>query len=268
MKSIACVITCKGRLHHVQQTLPLIVALGTSELIVVDYGCPDRTGDWVEANHPGVTVVRVDDDPGFWLARARNIGASHATADWLLFIDADIMVDARWYSWMQEHLQSGNFYRRALVVGIRDADTHGTVICARADFDAVGGYDEVYRGWGGEDEDIYPRLNVMGVAEQTFPASLAQAIKHGDEERAGWAGLGSKQDFIDVITCYRLAKLETLKALGLTGELPLELRTQFMENTKRELMKWFAVQRAYPLNLKYELKVQGRTIEINIDLPY
>ena len=72
MTTIACVITCKGRLHHLKQTLPLIVAMGTSEVIVVDYGCPDGTGDWVEANFPGVTVVRVDDDPGFSPARSRN----------------------------------------------------------------------------------------------------------------------------------------------------------------------------------------------------
>ena len=268
MKAIACVITCKGRLHHLRQTLPLIVAMGTSEVIVVDYGCPDGTGDWVEANFPDVTVIRVHDDPDFWPARARNIGATQATADWLLFIDADILVSAGWHDWMQEHVQPGNIYRRALVEGTRDAETHGTVICARSDFAAAGGYDEVYRGWGGEDEDLYQRLILTGLAEQEYPAGFVAAISHGDEERAGWSGLQCMKDVVDLVACYRLAKIDTMRALGLTGDLPLGLRTQFMENTRRELVKWFADKRSYPLKLTYQLDMQGQTIRIIVDLPY
>ena len=67
--TIAFVTTCKGRLHHVRETLPLIAQQAPDEIIVVDYGCPDRVGDWVTANVPQARVVRVDDDPGFSLAR-------------------------------------------------------------------------------------------------------------------------------------------------------------------------------------------------------
>lgn len=268
MKTIACVITCKGRLHHLKQTLPGIAGLGTSEVIVVDYGCPDATGDWVEANFPGVTVVRVDDDPGFCLSRARNIGAAQSAADWLLFIDADIIAAGEWSAWLQQQLQPGNFYRRDRVAGIHDADSHGTVICARADFVAIGGYDEIYRGWGGEDEDLYQRLALAGVTEQAFPADFVAAIRHGDDERAGWSGLRSKQEVIDLVGCYRLAKIETLRTLGLSGELPLAIRNQYMAYTRRELEKWFAANRSCPLRLNYQLEVQGRTIGFDIDLAY
>ena len=268
MKTIASVTICKGRLHHLRQTLPLLVALGTSEVIVVDYGCPDRSGDWVEANFPGVTVVRVTDDPGFSISRARNIGASQASADWLLFVDADIFAAAGWHGWMQDQLQPGNFYRRALVEGIRDSDTHGTAICARADLAAMGGYDEVYRGWGGEDDDLYQRLILMGVAEREYPAGFVTAIKHGDEERSGWSGLSCMKDVVDLVACYLLAKIETMKVLGITGDLPFDLRVQYMEHTRRELTRWLSENRSYPLRIRFELEMQDQTVGINIDLPY
>ena len=80
---IAFITTCKGRLKHIQQTLPTMVAENPYEIILVDYGCPQGTGDWAESNYPSVKVVRVNDDPGFCAARARNIGAGHSTAPWL-----------------------------------------------------------------------------------------------------------------------------------------------------------------------------------------
>ena len=111
VKKIAFVTSSKGRLHHIRETLPLMVAQNPFEVIVVDYGCPDRTGDWVQANFPAAKVVRVDDDPAFCLPRARNLGARQASADWLVLIDGDVRAGEGWSAWMQQNLQPGNFYR-------------------------------------------------------------------------------------------------------------------------------------------------------------
>ena len=46
-------------------------------MIVVDYGCPDGTEAWVKQNFPEVKVVKVEDDPGFSISRARNLGGNH-----------------------------------------------------------------------------------------------------------------------------------------------------------------------------------------------
>ena len=109
METIGFVTVSKGRLHHIRQTLPLMAAQQADKLIVVDYSCPDGTGDWVEANVPAAQVVRVTDDPGFSLTRARNIGARHAGTDWLVFADADIVTEAGWLAWMRDNLQGGRF---------------------------------------------------------------------------------------------------------------------------------------------------------------
>ncbi len=37
------ITTCKGRLEHLKQTLPAMLAQKDSEVIVVDYSCPHGT---------------------------------------------------------------------------------------------------------------------------------------------------------------------------------------------------------------------------------
>lgn len=56
--TIAFITTCKDRLQHLKETLPLLVADKPTEIVVVDYDCPANSGDWVEANYPDVKVVR------------------------------------------------------------------------------------------------------------------------------------------------------------------------------------------------------------------
>jgi glycosyltransferase involved in cell wall biosynthesis len=57
------------------------------ELIVVDDGSTDGTGDLAETLGPRVEVVRADRNSGS--AAARNAGGRRATGDALVFLDAD-----------------------------------------------------------------------------------------------------------------------------------------------------------------------------------
>jgi glycosyltransferase involved in cell wall biosynthesis len=264
MKRIAFVTTSKGRLHHIKVTLPHIVTQGWSDVIVVDYGCPDRTGDWVEANFPSVKVIRVNDDTNFCVARARNLGAAQTNADWLVFIDADIISYPGWTEWMQQQLQAGSFYRSSLVSGRPDYETFGTMICARSDFEAVGGYDEVYRGWGGEDRDIYERLVLRGIMEGEYPAKFVTAIHHGDEERAGWAGLQNKQEVLELNRSYREVKKFILKDINQYGDLPFAIRKQCMDGTRRQMAEWFNNGKIGNLIINYKIALYGKTYVINL----
>jgi glycosyltransferase involved in cell wall biosynthesis len=232
-----------------------MVAQRPFEVIVVDYGCPDRTGDWVEANFPEVKVVRVDDDPDFCSPRARNLGARQASADWLVLIDGDVRAGEGWSAWMQQNLQPGHFYRAArLASGKLDPETVGTVICTRADFDAIDGYDEAFRGWAADDVDFYQRLNRHGVVEQTYPSRFVTAISHGDQERAGFDGLQdqAQKDIVD--NCYMAAKAQMARTYGRDGKLPLKVRQDLLAYTRRTLGKWFDEGASRPVTIRYQLR--------------
>ena len=74
-RKFSIVTTCKGRLAHLKQSLPAMLAQDGAEVVVVDYCCPERAGDWVESAFPSVQVVRADGEEGFsnWRAISRLI---------------------------------------------------------------------------------------------------------------------------------------------------------------------------------------------------
>ena len=175
---LTAITTCKGRLHHLKQTLPLLADQPEIEIVVVDYGCPQGSAAWVEENHPDVKIIKVTDDPGFHLARARNIGANIATTPWLLFIDADVKAEAM-QNWINNQLKADEFY----LTRNYGADLTGSFFCPRSIFELVGGYDEAIRDWGGADEDIYLRLIRSGQTQKNYPDELFSALLHGEDER-------------------------------------------------------------------------------------
>jgi glycosyltransferase involved in cell wall biosynthesis len=125
--SITYITTCKGRLEHLRQSLPRVAAQPQVQVIVVDYDCPDGSGQWVKDNFPQVRVVRIDDDPGFLLTRARNAGGQAAATPWLAFFDADILLADDFFRTASENLVSGHYYR----ADPPSIQTWGSVVCER-----------------------------------------------------------------------------------------------------------------------------------------
>jgi glycosyltransferase involved in cell wall biosynthesis len=87
--TFSIVTCCKGRLEFLKRSLPTFVQQAETEVVVVDYDCPDGTKDWVAAHYPDVRVAAVADAPLFNLSRARNIGADVARGQWLVLCDAE-----------------------------------------------------------------------------------------------------------------------------------------------------------------------------------
>jgi glycosyltransferase involved in cell wall biosynthesis len=179
MALITFVTTCRGRLAHLRETLPLLAAQPDAAVIVVDYGCPENSGKWVEETFPQVEVVHSGEVGRFELARARNIGAARAQSQWICFVDADIRLDPAFSERVRPRLVPGHHYRAYP----RTIETYGTCICTTADFERIGGYDEVIQGWGKEDEDFYARLVISGLRYATFPGELLSAMRHSETDR-------------------------------------------------------------------------------------
>lgn len=236
MLDIAFITTCKGRLEHIRQTLPTLVSEGPRELIVVDYGCPEGVGDWVESRYPLATVVRVTDDPGFCVSRARNFGGQQATAEWLCFIDGDVSIRPGFVEWCTRHLDGRCFYRAAPVNGSRDPETWGTILCRRDRFLAVGGYDEAFRGWGGEDDDLFLRLGLAGSVESDYPAEFVDVIRHDDATRTTYYDVKQKGQQWFCNQFYTQAKIDLMKIIG--RPLPLEERIGLMQNVADAVSQW------------------------------
>jgi len=209
--TLSFVVGCKGRLAHLKQTLPALVAQKNAEIIVVDYDCPDQTAAWVEASYPSVRVVREYDQPHFCLARCRNVGLAAAKNEWVCFIDADILIGDDFADRLFPHLVSGTYGRFST-----DKDSpflmdqynlFGTIIVERSVAKQIGGYDEAFKSWGGEDLDFYARLKSAGTVGRSLNHELIQqVIGHSDDLRMKYYPDTSLQVSETASTLYRLAK--------------------------------------------------------------
>ena len=227
MATLCYITTCKGRLAHLKQTLPRVVDQLGVACVVVDYACPENTADWVVANFPQVTVVRVTGEAGFNAARARNLGARVADSPWLAFFDADILWAPDLANKVIPGLQAGHFYRAQPVT----PQNWGSFICRREDFETVGGYDEAFVGWGGEDDDLMARLALLGRVSAAYSASLIEEIPHDDAARVRFHEVKDRALQHRINMLYMQAKLDLVRLVG--GPLPLETRQGLYGEVRR-----------------------------------
>lgn len=181
---LSIITCCKGRLEYLKRALPTFVAQSQSEVIVVDYDCPDGAKDWVAAHFPNVRVVSVTDAPVFNLSRARNIGARHALGPWLAFCDADNLLAPSFASELLGRLVPGTYLRTLQDMPSGPIKRGIPLACEATTFWAIGGYDDALRGWGPEDREMINRLDRAGIGELIGAATLVETLRHDNLERS------------------------------------------------------------------------------------
>ena len=219
---LSLITTCKNRLPHLKQTLPLMLRQPRAEVIVVDYGCEQGTAAWVKEHHPAAKLVQVNDDPVFCVARARNMGAKIASHETLCFIDADVLMHLEFGKWLELNQKPNEFY---LYPDRTELELFVFVIVAREHFFKVGGYDEAFTGWGGEDTDLYERLAMAGLSKSSIPKESISSISHGDELRQlgkEKGGFGNRQEAWLMNRLYMAIKRDSWQLTG--REIQLDAR--------------------------------------------
>lgn len=154
MDTIATVTTCMGRLGYLQLTIPCLYGQ-PDQHIVVDYSCPEQSGDWVINNYPDIEVIKVPGHTYFNKSKALNIGAAAAQSDWICFMDADTVASPHLISTIKTKLKPGTFIRAT-----SGDDLCGFVVCQRSAWEIVK-YNEEMEGWGGEDLDFVDGLGMV-----------------------------------------------------------------------------------------------------------
>ena len=176
---LSFVIPCMGRLDSLKKTTPYLLNQPETEIVLVDWSCPQNCGDWA-SKYEGISVVRVPGQEHFNLSKARNAGARQAKGDWLCFIDGDVIVRPNFSAEILKLAAEGKYvtFGTTLEMGLS-----GMTLCSRKDFESIRGYDEKLEGWGWEDSDFKMRLSKPGLTEVGLNAELALHIPHGDAER-------------------------------------------------------------------------------------
>lgn len=189
---LAIVVTCMGRLAFVRQTAPVLIADPRVTYCLVDYSCPEGSGDWLEAEYSRLSArVFVERVPGqvyFNKCKAMNAGARRARsegAEYLAFLDADTLVQPGFLDFVLTTLDPLRFQIAGRdAAGNDGANLIGVVVLSSAQFDATGGFDEAFVHWGCEDLEYRLRLNVLhGLDYREIPFRLLTSLPHGHDVR-------------------------------------------------------------------------------------
>lgn len=227
--SLSIVVTCKGRLAHLKQSLPKFAAQPYTQTIVVDVACPDRTGDWVANTFPDVQVVRLDEQAHFNIARARNAGLAAAQTTWVAFLDADMLVKPGWIEYYRKQMVAGSFLQFEPVGHSRIT---GACIVETAQIRAIEGYDEVFEGYGEEDPDLYDRLELNGVRCQVVASAGFEGLIHHDAELRTVFHANPFHVSLAINTIYRSLK-RRMARIAPNAKLTLPLRQQMRAAAER-----------------------------------
>jgi hypothetical protein len=209
------IVSCMGRREFVRRTAPMMLARRDVGYCLVDYSCPERSGDWIEETYPKAAaegrllVERVVGCRHFNKCAALNAGARRAIragARWLCFLDADTIVRAGFFDWIGAELDADRF----LIADLRPDGSDppsltGVLVVSSARFAETAGYDEAFRGWGGEDIEFRLRLHALHrLSFRRIPLSLLEPIEHDDALRTQFyeeqdIGASDRNNYVRVV---------------------------------------------------------------------
>lgn len=222
---LSIITTCKGRLAHLKESLPTMAAQPDTEVVVVDYDCPEATAAYVREHFPAVKVVKVESRPQFNNWEARNIGAAQASAPLFVFVDADTLLADDFAAWITGAIAPGTYGKmpNALELSMHKDEVlrgganrlEGLLAMPAATFRDLEGYDDLLQGWGaGGDTDLVDRLEFHGHRKIVLPEALVvRAIAHSDAERVRFHRLSISESHL-IGLLYRTSKLSMMKLFG------------------------------------------------------
>jgi glycosyltransferase involved in cell wall biosynthesis len=166
-------------------------------VFVVDYECPDGTGQWVKAQgdsrtpNPAfsVEVERQPEGPPFWKTFALNAGAHAALGHFrelerLIFLDADTLIEQpKLFRELAATMPLHQFLMAGRRGGCDVPGLTGVLVVGVDYFVGVEGFDHRFKGWGSEDEDMRLLLLAEGALPAWMPDGLFSSLKHDDSER-------------------------------------------------------------------------------------
>ena len=195
MKISFC-ITCMGRLHHLENTLPSNLMNSSSykdkEFIILDYNSKDGLFEWAKEHlqywiqEGTVKYYRTRIPKYFSATHAKNICHKQATGDILCNLDADNFIVPGFCEYLNNLFKIPN-----VMFGSNSLDIYGNHGCCgkiatlKKHFFSVNGYDEEQKlGWGWEDVSFRHRTEQLSNLKLIYgDVKWNRVISHDNKER-------------------------------------------------------------------------------------
>ncbi len=180
-------VTCsRNRTENLLQALTGWLACDEiSEIIIVDWSSDQSVFEALQQQgiiDPRIKVLRVNDERHWILSHAFNVGFRAASFDKILKVDADIILDSGFFS--ATTLKENTFVSGDWRLAKEGQEfINGFFFIARQDLMRAGGFSEFITTYGWDDDDLYTRLQNLGLHRQSIDSAFIHHLPHGDELR-------------------------------------------------------------------------------------
>ena len=215
-------ITCKGRLEHLKQTLPLNLKNNedypNTEFVILNYDSPDGLEEWVKENFQAeiasgkIRYARYTPAEHFRMSHAKNMAHRLATGDILCNLDADNVTGKNYAGWLNEtfsrhpdsYISPMNHAMQRLLKPIRGEPSspglNGRIAIMKRNFYKINGYDEIrFDGYARQDTNMAMQAAHLHCLKHVLIPEEMQGsvIEHSDKKRIELMGEEHKADFLN-----------------------------------------------------------------------
>ena len=155
---------CMDRLHHLKKTYLYNISQSKSisncdvEFILLNYNSSDNMDKWVKQNTQNLDVefkyLKSENAKYYSPSIAKNILGKNATGDLLCWLDADNYTETEFVKFVRNSFDNNLDQIMKVTWSQSNAGTVGRIVCSKANFMKIRGYDESFVGWGYEDVDF------------------------------------------------------------------------------------------------------------------
>jgi hypothetical protein len=251
-----------SRLHNLLRSLRAQRAASAPHVVVVDYGsAADHAAEVAAlAQEHGADVLRVAGPLEWNRARALNLGLRCARTAYVLFADTDLVFSNDYAATAVEALLADP--RRLVVSRMLDLPeghsveidqdsveklrtlaqsrlgdwAHPSIVAvSREALELVGGYDEAFRLYGSEDDDLFRRLRSLGL--DPYDVSDRTSYLHQWHPKHEGVESAALEEQIRVNRERLLAKRDFAPVPGITGVLLLRTVRAFLLEARNRVVR-------------------------------
>jgi len=173
MKNITAVTVSMNRTEHLKKCIEAVAKIkNVSNHIIIDYSSKEP----IYIHEDNVEVFRVDNEKFWWITRAYNAGFSLIKTDYILKIDADVIIDHSYFN----NLKYFNYDHVLFTNNKNDA---GNFLVKKDLLNGVNGFNEfIVRGY--DDHDLLNRIKNNN-PKLSYKVVMNKIVKldHLDEKR-------------------------------------------------------------------------------------
>ena len=178
-EKISCVFPVMNRNDRIEEVVPTWLDCDeVGEVLIVDWSSKEPVANLKIIKHPKIRVIRVEDEECFLsLSFSINLGIMMARYDNILKLDRDYKLVNKNFCKILFRNSGKNHFLCGTVPYQDHLCYFGLSYFHRDNFYKIGGFNENFIGWGGEDIDFYERLEKIGV-ERSVVLNIKDFVYH------------------------------------------------------------------------------------------